>query len=90
MLGGVVVGAFKLYINNSRIFRVLFLFCGVIRSAVVVRASGKTVRRFTRAVQGVLVAGYRRVRMGGVQSLAQKNSRQSAQAFRSAELRVYQ
>ena len=60
MLGGVMAGAFEFYINHSRIFRVLFLFCGVVRYAVVVRASGKTVRRFTRAVQGVPVAVYRR------------------------------
>ena len=58
MLGGVMAGAFELRFGNSRIFRVLFLFRGIVRSAVVVRASGKTVRRFTRAVQSVPVAVY--------------------------------
>ena len=58
MLGGVMAGAFKFYINNSRIFRVLFLFRGIVRYAVVVRASGKTVCRFARAVKSVPLAIY--------------------------------
>ena len=58
MLVGVVAGTFQLYINHSRIFRVLFLFRGIVRYAFAIRAGGKAACRPRRADKSVSVGMY--------------------------------